>query len=107
MVGVGARGLIDQVASQEDEVGRLLEGGVDPRPYRRRADELPMVEVGQQSDTQRPPQAREYGTFSHHLEVIGARYLGSGRSRSGCKGDRGCAGEEVPTVHAVERNSGS
>jgi hypothetical protein len=52
-VGVGARGLVDQVAAQEDEVGRLAERGVDPRPHRRRADELPVVEVGQPGDAQR------------------------------------------------------
>jgi len=52
-VGFGPGRLIDQVATQQHEVGRFAQRGVHPRADRRGADELAVVEVGEPGDADR------------------------------------------------------
>jgi hypothetical protein len=87
--------------------GRGVRGVAVPAgcAHRCRADVLPMVQVGQPGDTQRRSQASEAGPLVHHVELVGARDLGARRARRGRDAERGCAAEELPAVHAVERSS--
>jgi hypothetical protein len=81
-VGVGARRLVDQVAAQEDEVGRLAERGVDPGArtdaVRTNSPWWRSVSQAIRSGARRPGSD---GPLAHHVEGVRAHDLGGGRPR--------------------------